>query len=132
MPKRTGPGAVDEREWLGLAAALERRALHPIAQSLQAHVEARWPNATSRALEAGHVDVVPGRGVSGGVNGHRIVVGNRRMLEEYGVPLDSGADAESPGPLSTEVWVARDGALLGCIEPIDPLRPNAREVVRSL
>ncbi len=122
-------GPLPTDQWLPLAAAIERRTVHPIASALQgelaqrAHLGAPLPAATG-------VNVLPGRGALGDVAGRRVIVGNRRLLEERGVALAEAPDAELGA--DTLVYVAVDGRAVGRIRMADPLRPDAEQAVRAL
>lgn len=73
-------------------------------------------------------DYTPGRGIAATVAGLHILVGNRHLLTDHGVALPANADAE---PVS-EIFVARDGKLLGEIVVADTVRPEARRAVEAL
>jgi heavy metal translocating P-type ATPase len=122
--------ALPEREWLPLAAALESRTLHPIADSLRAYAAQRWPvPATAEVADA---RVVAGRGVSGQVDRRTVIVGNRQLLEESGIVVPAVPPQASPIESCTEVWVAVDGAAAGLLRLADPLRPHAEALVSAL
>ena len=61
----------DEREVLTLVASLERASEHPLANAIVKAAEERGIELTS----ASDVKTVPGQGISGVVNGHRVEVG---------------------------------------------------------
>src|SRR5439155_152630 len=61
-----------------LAAAVERRSAHPIAQAILRHAA----SMDIVAEPAEDVAALPGRGAEGRVNGHRVVLGNHRLFEE--------------------------------------------------
>ena len=68
----TATGGADENELLRLAASLERGSEHPLAAAIVAGAEARGLRVTS----ASDFVTEPGRGVTGLVDGRRVVVGN--------------------------------------------------------
>jgi len=76
---------------LALAAAAERGSEHPIGEAITRAAFGRGlPVPESREFNA-----VAGHGVIAAVGGRRVVVGNRRFMETYGVdmaPLAAGAD----------------------------------------
>lgn len=102
---------------LALAAAAERYSEHPLAEAVRS--AARSNNAQLRAAEA--FEAVPGMGISAMVAGHRITVGNRRMLAAADVPA-SAAGLEAQG--KTLLFVRRDAELLGVLAAADTLRPE--------
>ena len=110
------------REQLLEAAALaERYSDHPISLSLQA--------ACTSSLDAGRVsgvEEIAGHGVLAQVDGRRVAVGNRRLMERQGV---SAAPCELPG---TIVYVAVDGAYAGHIVISDLPKEDAKAAIADL
>ena len=113
---------VDNLEALRLAASVERRSEHPLAEAIVA-------GAVARGLTLSNVEdfhSTPGRGVTGLVDGRRLTVGNSMPpeLREHAAPLLKDGQ--------TVVYVSIDGqsgALLGLI---DPIKPSAAEAIATL
>ncbi len=112
---------VSEAEVLGWAAAIEQHSTHPLATAITAAAP-EIPAATDVTEE-------PGNGISGTIDGHRVMVGSPRWI--------------SPGPLTTQVeameaagqtcvLVTRDDMLIGAIGVRDELRPEVPDVVQTL
>ena len=122
-------GAVDEGMMLHLAAALERQSQHPVGAAI-----ARRAAASGHAAHVESFQSVTGKGVTGVVDGHALLVGNRTLLREWSIdpdPLDADATAmESNG--ETTVFVAIDGALAGVIGVADPIRETSRAAIAAL
>jgi Cu+-exporting ATPase len=119
-----------EDEVLRLAAALEKASEHPLAAAIVA-------GAASRGLaipEAEGFRSVPGKGVTGSVEGRAVALGNAALLADLGVAaadLQARADTlRSEG--GTVVLVAVDGAPAGLVEAVDPVKPGAAEAIRAL
>jgi Cu+-exporting ATPase len=121
---------IDEKELLRLAASLEQGSEHPLASAIVAGAVERGVRPSAAAGFASHT----GRGVAGVVDGHRVVVGNRALLDEVGV---------APGPLATRaealrgeghgvMFVAVDGRVAGLLGVTDPLKPSTPEALRLL
>lgn len=119
------------QEVLALAAAVESRSEHPLAQAvLRAAEEAGCAVAAAEAAKA-----LPGRGVVGEVSGRRVWVGNRHLLQaEAGhaaeAALARAAELEASG--LTVMFVGDGDAVLGLIAVQDRLRPGAAAAVRRL
>lgn len=114
-------GGSGRDEVLRLAAALEDASEHPLAPAILA---AAPPPPAAVSVEA-----VPGRGLVGVVDGHRIRLGRPGFVSADGI----GADVErmqSGG--CTLVLVERGGETLGAIGVRDELRPEAAGVVAAL
>jgi Cu+-exporting ATPase len=119
-----------ERELLRIAASVEARSEHPLAESVMRAA------ATRDVTPAGVLDFdsVPGRGVRAKVEGRDARVGSLRFLEEEGIdvrPLEAAstaADGRGAGVLA----IAYDGVAAGLISVEDALRPEGREAVAAL
>lgn len=118
-----------EDEMLRLAAAADAQSEHPLAVAV---VEA----AKSRALAVDRpadFEAIPGHGVRASVGGRAILVGNRKLLEQYGVAPELDAEAERlRAEAKTALYVAADGRMLGLIAVADRIRPTARDAVVAL
>ncbi|MFC0623571.1 heavy metal translocating P-type ATPase [Kribbella deserti] len=117
-------------EVLRLAGALEHGSEHPIAQAI----------ATGATAEVGPLpDVedfgnVEGLGVQGIVDGHAVLVGRTRLLEEWSQHLPDSlthakAHAEAEG--RTAVAVGWDGEARAVLVVADTVRPSSAEAIRQ-
>ena len=119
-------GSAAEEELLEAAALGESRSNHPIAVSVR--------EAFGRPVDGSRVDEareLAGKGVlvyaGQGEDWNQICVGNRRLMEEQGIP-DPGEAAK----VGTTLYVARDGRYLGCLVISDTIRQDTREAVAQL
>ncbi len=122
---------VDELRFLSLVAAVEAESEHPLATAIVNEADRR---GADRAGVAESFDSVPGHGASATVDGHRVVVGNRRLMEREGIELGSLAarrDELAQGG-RTAVMVGIDGAAAGLVAMADAPRPTARSAVSEL
>ena len=121
---------VDPAEVIALAAAVEQRSMHPIAQAILDHARAAGVNAPP----ADDVSALPGKGAEGRIAGARVLIGNHRLFEERGLCSpsfhDRLADMEANG--RTAVLVARAGQTVGIIAVADRPRDSARDAVDLL
>ncbi|MFP5372044.1 MAG: heavy metal translocating P-type ATPase, partial [Actinomycetes bacterium] len=119
-----------EEDLLRLVAAVERQSEHPLAGAIVHHAESRGvPVAAADGFEN-----VPGHGAIATVDGHRVVVGNRRLLEREEVPLGSLAQTRDQLAAGgrTAVLVAVDGRAAAVIGIADAARPTAAAAVAAL
>src|SRR5439155_7898840 len=121
---------IDETELLRLAASLEQGSEHPLASAVVAGAAARGV----RLAEAGEFASRTGRGVTGIVDGRRVAVGNRALLE--GIGVDPGPLAARAEALRVEghavVFVAVDGRVAGLLGARDPIKPSTPEALALL
>jgi Cu+-exporting ATPase len=114
-------GAHAEARVLSLAASLEHASEHPLGAAIVRGAEERGAKASGEVMD---FESIAGQGVRGRVDGARVVVGNRALLEGSGVAI-----RESDG-FSTFVVV--DGELAAALEVADPVKASARAAVAEL
>src|SRR5829696_7576959 len=121
---------VDEREVLRLVAGAERDSEHPLAQAVLTAASKRGLQVPrTEAFEA-----VPGHGLLATVDGHRLAVGNARLLEREGISRDGLAarSDELAGQGRTSVQVALDGRAAAVIAVADAPRDTAADAIGAL
>jgi Cu+-exporting ATPase len=115
---------------LRIAAALERSSEHPLGEA----VVRRAAQSGSALPQAESFESFPGRGISGIVEGHAVLIGNPELLRDSAIsaePLIKDAEriaAQGRTPLC----VAIDGALAGIIAVADTVKTTSLEAVRRL
>ena len=126
---RTANG-FNESELLRLAASLERGSEHPLADAI---LRAAKDKGLVLA-EASDFDSPVGQGVTGTVDGRRIVLGNAAFLAGRGVNADAlAAEAEAlrlDG--ATAIFAGVDGALAGLFAIADPVKATTAAAIKAL
>ena len=113
---------------LRLAGAIERTSGHLLARTLVHAAE-----ATGLTLPAAKgVVEVPGRGVAGTVDGHRVVVGARSFVLEQTPGAAAALLPIEPRTAGLRAYVAVDDVLSAIVEYADALRPGVSDVFREL
>ncbi len=125
----TAPGFV-EADVLRLAASVERGSQHPLGAAIvKAAQEKDLALADARDFEA-----PAGKGVSGTVDGRRVVIGNLRMMQE--ARIDPGALATEAERLreegATAILIAIDGRIAGVAGIADPIKATTPEALAAL
>ncbi|HEY3442501.1 MAG TPA: heavy metal translocating P-type ATPase [Paludibaculum sp.] len=116
------PG-LDAAATLVLAASVERWSEHPLAESVVRY-------NTAPLLPAERFQALPGLGAEAEINGRRVVIGKRALLEERGVVLPV---EDAHGSLGrTTLWLAVDGNYAGGFAVADRTRASAPAAVRQL
>jgi heavy metal translocating P-type ATPase len=118
----------DEATVLAMAATVEQGSSHLLARTVVAAAERR----AIQTLTADEVVEVPGRGVTGTVNGHRVTIGSRAFVTERHPATATGFAALDAGESALRAYVVIDGGAAGVIEFADQLRPSATGVVAAL
>ena len=116
------PRELDERQLLHLAAHVERNSTHPIAAALRD----AYPEEDDGCVVS-DVTEEAGRGVVATVNGHRVAVGNERLMEEVGAAPER---CHTVG--GTIVHVAVDGAYVGHVHISDQVKDDAAQAIRDI
>ena len=124
---------VSQAELVRVAAALERRSEHPLAEAVRAYADEACPGADADARVEGF-EQVAGGGLAGTVDGRRVLAGNVRLMEKNGVCL--GAFAQRADALAAEaktpLFFAVGGRVLGLVAVADPVKPTSAEAVSRL
>ena len=115
---------------LSFAAAVERESEHPLAKAIVKRAESE---GLSR-LRATDFQSVPGEGAIAMVSGHRVAIGNPRLMARQGIALNGIAAKRDQMSAEgrTAVVVAVDGLAAGLIGISDAPRPTAKAAVAEL
>ena len=121
--------AADEPEMIAHAAAIEAGSEHPLGKALAAHAA-----ANGIAVEqASDTRAVAGQGMTGTVAGHRVAVGNQRLMEAEAIDAQAvekaGKELNADGAVA---FVAVDARLAGVIVFADQPREEAQAAIAEL
>jgi P-type Cu+ transporter len=123
-------GLWDESNLLRMAASVERTSEHPLASAIVMAAEERGISLT----ETQNFNSMPGKGISGMVDGHEVILGNLRLFEEFSVDartLNSKAENMSrDGETAIMIGVDREPA--GVISVGDPIKASSAEALGLL
>jgi P-type Cu2+ transporter len=121
---------IEENELLRLAASAEGGSEHPLAEAIVDGARSR--SITVPAAES--FVSVAGMGLEAAVDGHKVLVGNRKLMEDRGLSLDgllaSATDLAERG--NTPMFVAVDGKLAGIVAVADTIKPTAQRTIERL
>jgi len=123
----------NEAHLLQAAGALQRGSEHPLAKAVLDACAARNLNVP----DVTDSQSLTGRGIAGTLEGRRLALGNRRLLEETG--LNPGSLAESASAWETEgrtlSWLIEQSPqpqVLGLFAFGDTLKPGAQSAIEQL
>ncbi|EKG40739.1 heavy metal translocating P-type ATPase [Pseudomonas syringae] len=134
-PRITNMSAVlgNEEHLLQLAGALQRGSEHPLARAVLdvCHEWQLKPDAAQNSR------VLSGRGIAGTVEGLELALGNRRLLEDSGLPMGDLAESariwEAEGrTLSWLIELAPEPKVIGMFAFGDTLKPGTDQAIRAL
>lgn len=115
------PQIVSESELLKIASAVEQFSDHPLSVSLKNACKEQIPHDRVK-----NVTEIAGKGLSAEIDGHRVLVGNSRLMQSEGI---SYRDCQKNG---TVVHVAFDGKYFGHIVISDSIKPDSPAAVKEL
>ena len=122
--------AFSEEELLLLAASLEKGSEHPLGEAIV-------NGAASRGFvleDAAHFKAFPGHGVSGEVSGRTVLLGNKKLLEDWSIE-SNGLDerwTELASQGKTPMYVAVDDQLAGLIAVADTIKEDSAASIKEL
>ncbi len=115
---------------LELAASVERNSEHPLAQAIVR--KAKEENI--ELLKTENFKAIFGKGVEAKINGSRVLVGKRLLMEEENIDISPVKEIlnklEEEG--KTAILVARDNQILGVIAVTDILKEKTKEAIQEL
>ncbi|GAB4533572.1 MAG: copper-exporting P-type ATPase CopA [Anaerolineales bacterium] len=115
-------------EVLRLAASVEQGSEHPLGEAI-------WAEAGERGLRLGEpaaFQAVVGQGVQAEVDGHKVRVGNLRMMQSL---PHNGLESEAArlqSEAKTAMLVAVDEAVVGVIAVADTIKEGSRQAIEAL
>ncbi len=117
----------EENDLLTLTASLEKSSEHPLAEAIVSGALDRGLNLKS----VEDFDSITGQGIKGEVEGRRVLIGNKRLLEKNGV------SAEKLSLLAEELQSKGHGVMLvsvdetpaGLIAVRDPIKESSKPVI---
>jgi heavy metal translocating P-type ATPase len=125
-------GGLTEQELLRLVASVEQASEHSLAAAIVAAAKERGlPLSPPAEFQA-----MPGRGVTGIVDGRKVLVGTTAFLRENGVVIPEGRAPEAVERQRrfgrTIIRTAVDGSYAGLMAVGDLIRPYAASAIREL
>ncbi|XP_057415885.1 copper-transporting ATPase RAN1-like [Lotus japonicus] len=142
---------MDRGEFLTLVASAEASSEHPLGKAILQYARhfhffdgSAPTNGTqndAKELKSGWLydasdfSAIPGRGVQCFIGGKRILVGNRKLLEENGINISTEVEnfiVELEEGAKTGILVAYDDVFTGVLGVADPLKREASVVIEGL
>ncbi len=120
----------DEKSVLHFGASIERGSEHPLASAIVKGAEERGINL----VDVNSFESVTGKGVMGNIEGHKIALGNRKLLEDIGI--DTGELSQKAEAMRTEgqtvMFITIDGKAAGLLCVADPIKETTPEAIKAL
>lgn len=116
------PDICDERHLLHLAAHVEHFSTHPIGAVLRD----AFPEEATDGCSVGQVQEIAGQGITAEVAGHKVSVGNTKLMDAV------GAQWHDCHHVGTIIHVSIDGVYAGHIVINDKVKADSAEAIRQL
>ena len=121
---------VSEEDLLMLAASAEKGSEHPLGEAIVASALERHMTLE----ETQDFKAIPGHGIEARVNGTQVTLGNLALMQERSYELSGleGRATELSSQGKTPMYIAVGDRVGGIIAVADTLKPEAKDVVKSL
>jgi len=111
-----------EDEFMRLLMAIEAKSTHPIAKAIMEYAK------DFQQLEATNIQEIAGKGLKGEVNGKTVIVGNKKLMEQFKIT----APSETDNIVESIVMVGIDGQFAGYVTIADELKEDAKNSIQQL
>jgi Cu+-exporting ATPase len=117
-------------EILQLAASAERGSEHPLGEAI---VRAAQEQGLTLSEPAGF-EAITGHGVAAEIEGHQILLGNLRLMEQEKIALNGLGEkaTQLQNEAKTAMWLAVDGQAAAIIGIADTIKAGSREAIATL
>jgi Cd2+/Zn2+-exporting ATPase len=115
---------VDAASFLSRVMSVEAKSTHPIAQAVVTYAKAQG----AQLLPIAEMNEISGHGVAAVIEGHRVLVGNARLMAREGVTVPR----DFSGSIATLVLCAIDGSYAGTLFLSDTLKEDAAQTITDL
>lgn len=122
--------SMTEETLLALAASLEKASEHPLAQAIVDGAADRQVDLTKASEFESHT----GKGVSGAVDGSKVLLGNLKLMNDFDIDTSSYTDRaeEMRKDGQTVMYVAVNGNFAGLLAVTDPIKESASSAIQQL
>lgn len=121
---------MDKDYLLAVAASAEKGSEHPLGEAIV-------KGAEEKGLEFKKTEsfkAIPGLGIEVLIEGKRILLGNKKMMDESNISLDNLEEASNKlaEEGKTPMFIAIDGSLSGIIAVADTVKENSKKAIERL
>jgi Cu2+-exporting ATPase len=122
--------SISEKDLVRLAASAEQSSEHPLAQAVVDYAR----DQKLALVEPTGFEAIPGHGLRATVDGHTVLVGNRKLMSDNQLALNGLGEraASLEGAGRTVIYTAVDGKPAGIIAIADAIRPTSKQAVAEL
>ena len=126
---RSVSNTLDPDDIYRLAASAEQLSEHPLGKAIVSCCK----KSGAQLAAAENFQMIPGRGVCAEVESRTVLAGNPELLREYGIEMESPAEAEAHIRQGcTITYIAVDGTFAGFLALSDTLRQESAATIDAL
>jgi len=121
---------INEDEFIKIIASLELRSEHPLAKAVVDYSKIKQQDS----YEIDDFESYAGFGLTGKVNGNKLIIGNKQLMEQHSVKTEELIEKENEFLKlgKTVVFAAIRNDLKGLIAIEDPIKAGAEESIRKI
>ena len=113
---------IPQEDFIAYLASIESQSTHPIAKAIIAYADG------ANLLPVENIKEVAGHGLKAEVDGHDVLVGNGKLLKQFGVSYPTKVDEK----VETTVLLAVNGKYAGFVTIADEIKSDAKAAILSL
>lgn len=121
---------ISETELLTLSASAEKGSEHPLGEAIMNSAEEKG----LAFLKTETFNAIPGHGIEVTINGQHLLLGNKKLMDEWHIGLGNLASASdalaSQG--KTPMYIAKDGKIAGIIAVADTVKESSLRAIKKL
>ena len=111
------------KEMMHLLTSLESKSEHPLAKSIVKYCN------NNEIADVSDFKMHIGKGISGIINGSKVLAGNKKLLKAENIDLKSYMEPQNG---EIQIFVAKDSKILGKVELADTVRKNSKRTITKL
>ena len=123
-------GDWSEEKILQWSASLEKSSEHPLAEAIMSAASERQVSL----LEAEQFTAIAGRGVQARIEGQQVILGNRRLMQDRNIDIDSIGDAATALTYKAEtpMFMAVADQAVGIVSVADAIKNDSKDAIQRL
>ncbi|MBN8210122.1 copper-translocating P-type ATPase [Bacillus sp. NTK071] len=120
----------EEEEVLATLVAAEKASEHPLARSIVQYGEQRQ----IKVDEAENFEAIPGHGITSMIDGKRVLIGTRKLMERENVAYTHHEDVIAPYETEgkTAMFIAIEQKVMGIIAVADTVKETSKQAIQEL
>ena len=118
------PNGVTENELLITAASIEYLSEHPLARAIVEKADGMILKTAENFAQ------IAGQGVTGTIDGKKVLAGNYKMMTENGIAVDEDTRFAKDG--KTALYFAADNKFIGIIAVADTIKATSKQAIEDM